>query len=45
MLQGWVTLDAQNNRTTIRLSNQRFNVPVVDSAFRFNEPRRGTNRR
>ncbi|MCG7346780.1 LolA family protein [Sphingomonas sp. ACRSK] len=45
MLQGWVTLDAQNNRTTIRLSNQRFNVPVADSAFRFNEPRRGTNRR
>jgi outer membrane lipoprotein-sorting protein len=45
MLQGWVALDAQNNRTTIRLSNQRFNVPVTDSAFRFNEPRRTTNRR
>jgi outer membrane lipoprotein-sorting protein len=45
MLQGWVALDAQNNRTTIRLSNQRFNVPVADSAFRFNEPRRTTNRR
>ncbi|MCC2977682.1 outer membrane lipoprotein carrier protein LolA [Sphingomonas sp. PL-96] len=45
MLQGWVTLDAQNNRTTIRLSNQRFNVPVADSAFRFNEPRRTQNRR
>ena len=45
MLQGWVTLDAQNNRTTIRLSNQRFNVPVADSSFRFNEPRRAQNRR
>jgi outer membrane lipoprotein-sorting protein len=45
MLQGWVALDAQNNRTTIRLSDQRFNVPVADSAFRFNEPRRTTNRR
>mgnify|MGYP004512945215 CR=1 FL=1 len=45
MLQGWVALDSQNNRTTIRLSNQRFNVPVADSAFRFNEPRRTQNRR
>ncbi|MEP9402418.1 outer membrane lipoprotein carrier protein LolA [Sphingomonas sp. VNH70] len=40
MLQSWVALDAQANRTTVRLSNQRFNVPVADSAFRFNEPRR-----
>jgi outer membrane lipoprotein-sorting protein len=41
ILQGWTALDAQNNRTTIRLSNQRFNVPVADSAFRFVDPRRG----
>ncbi|HEX8527633.1 LolA family protein [Allosphingosinicella sp.] len=40
MLQGWTALDAQNNRTTIRLSNQRFNVPVADSAFRYEDPRR-----
>jgi outer membrane lipoprotein-sorting protein len=40
MLQGWTALDAQNNRTTIRLSNQRFNVPVADSAFRYTDPRR-----
>lgn len=40
ILQGWTTLDAQNNRTTIRLSNQRFNVPVADSVFRYNDPRR-----
>ena len=44
MLQGWVALDAQNNRTTVRLSNQRFNAVVADNAFRFNEPRRGTGR-
>ncbi len=41
MLQSWVALDAQANRTTVRLTNQRFNAPVADSAFRFNEPRRG----
>lgn len=39
-LQGWNTLDAQNNLTRIRLSGQRFNVPVADSAFRF-QPVRG----
>ena len=40
MLQGWNTLDAQNNLTTVRLRNQRFNVPVPDSAFRYREPTR-----
>lgn len=40
MLQGWVALDSQGNRTTIRLSDQRFNVPVNDSSFRFVDPRR-----
>lgn len=40
LLQGWTVLDAQNNRTTVRLSNQRFNVAVADSAFRFDDPRR-----
>lgn len=44
MLQGWVALDAQNNRTTVRLSNQRFNVAIADNAFRFNEPRRSVGR-
>jgi outer membrane lipoprotein-sorting protein len=39
MLQGWVALDSQNNRTTIRLSNQRFNAAVSDNAFRWNDPR------
>jgi outer membrane lipoprotein-sorting protein len=41
MLQGWVALDAQANRTTVRLTSQKFNAPVADNAFRFNEPRRG----
>ena len=41
MLQGWTMLDAQNNRTTVKLSNQRFNVPVAESAFRYQDPRRG----
>lgn len=40
MLQGWNTLDAQNNLTQVRLSNQRFNVPVSDSAFRYRNPQR-----
>ena len=39
-LQGWNTRDAQNNLTTVRLSNQRFNVPVSDAAFRYREPAR-----
>ena len=44
MLQGWVALDSQNNRTTIRLSNQRFGAPVSDNTFRWNDPRRTTRR-
>lgn len=44
-LQGWNTLDAQNNLTSVRLSGQRFNVPVADSVFRFQAPRpRGPRR-
>jgi outer membrane lipoprotein-sorting protein len=39
MLQGWVMLDSQNNQTIVKLSNQRFNVPVADSAFRWTDPR------
>ena len=40
MLQGWVALDSQNNRTTIRLSNQKFGGTVSDTVFRWNDPRR-----
>lgn len=45
MLQGWVALDSQNNRTTVRLANQRFNAPVSDGAFRWNDPRNRGGRR
>jgi outer membrane lipoprotein-sorting protein len=38
-LRGWVALDSQNNRTRIDLTNQKFNVPVADSAFRWTDPR------
>lgn len=38
-LRGWVALDAKNNRTRIDLSNQRFNVAVADSAFKWTDPR------
>jgi outer membrane lipoprotein-sorting protein len=44
MLQGWVALDSQGNRTTVRLSEQKFNVPVSDGTFRWNDPRK-TGRR
>jgi outer membrane lipoprotein-sorting protein len=40
ILEGWTVVDAQNNRTNVRLSNQRFNVAVADGAFRWNDPRR-----
>jgi outer membrane lipoprotein-sorting protein len=40
MLQGWNTVDAQNHLTTVRLSGQRFNVPVADSLFTYRDPRR-----
>jgi len=39
MLLGWTAQDVQNNRTTIRLANQRFNIAVPDSAFRWTDPR------
>ncbi len=39
MLQGWVAIDSQSNRTTIQLSGQRFNAAVSDNVFRWNDPR------
>jgi len=39
-LYGWTAIDPQNHRTTVKLSNVRFNVAVADSAFIFAEPRR-----
>ena len=40
-LQGWIALDGQNNRTTVRLSNAQFNAPVSAEAFRWRDPRVG----
>lgn len=38
-LVSWVALDSQNQRTTIRLANQRYGMDVNDSAFRYVDPR------
>lgn len=43
-LNSWVALDAQNIRTTVRLSNQRYGMNVPDSAFRYVDPRRSGGR-
>lgn len=39
-LEGWTAIDAQNKRTTVKLDNQRYNVAVPDTAFRYSEPKR-----
>lgn len=44
-LVSWVALDAQNGRTTVRLSNQRYGTAVADSAFTFRDPRKTGGRR
>lgn len=43
-LTHWVALDAQNHRTRVQLSNQRYGVAVSDSTFNFKDPRRSTRR-
>ena len=43
-LTNWVALDAQNNRTTVRLRNHRYGMSVADSAFTYEDPRRSTRR-
>ena len=37
-LAGWTAIDAQNKRTQIQLSNQRYNVSVPDARFTYVEP-------
>lgn len=44
LLEGWVALDAQNNRTTVRLSHQKLNVPVAETVFEWDDPRPGKDR-
>jgi outer membrane lipoprotein-sorting protein len=39
MLEGWSVIDAQGNRSTVRLSNQQFNGPISDKAFQWDDPR------
>lgn len=43
LLAGWTVVDAQNNASSVMLSNQHFNVPVSDKAFLWRDPR-PTNR-
>jgi outer membrane lipoprotein-sorting protein len=38
-LYGWVSLDAQNNRTAVRLTGQKYGMDVADSVFRWTDPR------
>ena len=39
-LYGWTAIDAQNRRTTVKLSNVRYNVGVPESAFTYREPKK-----
>jgi outer membrane lipoprotein-sorting protein len=39
-LYGWTAIDAQNRRTTVKLSNVRYNVAVPESAFSYAEPKK-----
>jgi outer membrane lipoprotein-sorting protein len=39
-LYGWTAVDAQGHRTTVKLSNVRYNVAVPESAFTYAEPKK-----
>ena len=39
-LYGWTAIDPQNHRTTVRLSDVRYNVAVPESAFTYAEPKK-----
>jgi outer membrane lipoprotein-sorting protein len=39
-LYGWTAIDPQNHRTTVKLSDVRYNVAVPDGAFTFAEPKK-----
>ena len=39
VLAGWTVVDAQGNRSTVVLSNQRFNVAIADRTFLWRDPR------
>jgi outer membrane lipoprotein-sorting protein len=37
-LYGWTAIDPQNHRTTVKLSNVRYNIAVPESAFSYTPP-------
>jgi len=39
-LDGWVALDSKNNRTSIRLSGQKYGSAISNSTFRWTDPRK-----
>jgi len=39
-LYGWTAVDPQGHRTTVRLTNVRYNVAVPESAFTYAEPKK-----
>jgi outer membrane lipoprotein-sorting protein len=39
-LYGWTAIDPQGHRTTVKLSDVRYNVAVPDSAFTYAEPKK-----
>jgi outer membrane lipoprotein-sorting protein len=39
-MYGWTAVDAQNKKTTVKLSNVRYNVAVPESAFTFAPPKK-----
>jgi outer membrane lipoprotein-sorting protein len=39
-LYGWTAMDAQNRRTTVKLSDVRYNVAVPESAFTYADPKK-----
>lgn len=43
-LTHWVALDAQNHRTRVQLTNQRYGISVAENTFTFRDPRRSSRR-
>jgi outer membrane lipoprotein-sorting protein len=39
-LYGWTAVDGQNRRTTVKLSDVRYNVAIPQSAFTYAEPKK-----
>ena len=38
-LEGWTAIDAQNKRTAVKLTGQKYNVSVPDSRFAYKDPK------